>query len=394
MQKSLKIGIAGTRGIPACYGGFETFAEELSIRLVRRGHQVTVFGREHLIKLSEPEYQGVKLKLLPAPRHKYLETVVHTWRTFRSVKRDEYDLILVCNAANSPVLPILKFKRTPSIVNLDGIERKRKKWNLLGRLWYRLGERCSVWFADKLVADAEIIREYYLKRYHALTTVIRYGCNLTEKERVEIKIRGQDIKWSETELELFSELRVAPERYLLYVSRLEPENNAHLVIRAFNKLPDKLKENRLVIVGDAPYSDEYKEQLRSLAKPSGDKITFAGYRFGEAYRTLQLGALIYIQATEVGGTHPALVEAMGFGNCVIANETPENLEVVGQTGSYFARGDSGSLAARLEGLLTRQEEIGELRRAAYSRALEQYDWERITDQYEQLFFELLSRRNP
>src|SRR6185369_10102090 len=181
--------------------------------------------------------------------------------------------------------------------------------------YYRLGEWCAVKIADAVVADAEVVAAYYRERYAATPVVIPYGGDPTPPASPTILERWQ----------------LAPGSYVLYVSRLEPENNADVVIRAFRGLHT---DARLVIVGDAPYADAYKRTLHELS--AGDaRIVFTGYQFGDAYRMLQRNAACYVQATEVGGTHPALVEAMGAGRCVIANATPENLEVIGDAGLAY-----------------------------------------------------------
>lgn len=379
----MKIAICGIRGIPACYGGFETFAEELGKRLVERGHEVTVYGRRHVIKHDSSSYLGMRLVLLPACQHKYLETPLHTLLCLlHIIFLARVDVLLVCNAANSPFLWLTRLGLIPTAVNVDGIERKRAKWNALGRLWYRFGEICSVIFARTLVSDAQVIREYYLDAYKADSEVIPYG--YVESLRTGEKVKFDQFRFtSPTETALFAELGVEPFKYFLYVSRLEPENNAHVVLEAYRLLRANLKSPYpLVIVGDAPYAAAYKERLHSLAGPG---VVFAGYRFGDAYQSLQLGAFCYIQATEVGGTHPALVESMGFGNCVLANSTPENKEVLGESGLFYAKNDSGSLASLMLKVHRDSFLVKEKQYKARQRAEEQYSWESVTDSYEKLF---------
>src|SRR3954468_2057480 len=310
----MRIAILGIRGIPANYGGFETFAEKLAPRLVNRGHDVTVYCRSHHVDRNLKEFKGVHLKILPTARHKYLDTVVHTiLSAFHAVRR--FDVVLVCNAANAPFIPILTWTGTPVAINVDGLERKRKKWNWLGRLYYRLGERASVWLATEVVTDARAIQEYYLSEYSKRSNMIAYGADVVRQiDPTSIAAYG-----------------VESERYFLYVSRLEPENNAAMVIEAFRKVRTELK---LVIVGDAPYASEYKRKIYQLAK--GDlRIIFTGFVFGRDYRSLQQNAYAYIHATEVGGTHPALIEAMGFGNCVLCLSTIENEEVAASAAIFF-----------------------------------------------------------
>ena len=364
----MRIAILGTRGIPANYGGFETFAEKLSTRLVERGHDVTVYCRSHHVDRRLSEFNGVHLTTLPTIRHKYLDTVVHTMLSaFHAIRR--FDAVLICNAANSPFIPVLTWTGTPTAVNVDGLERKRKKWNWLGRLYYRLGERASVWFATEVITDAKAIQDYYLEEYGKVSTMIAYGA---EVER----------QTGPAALEQFG---LKPEEYFLYVSRLEPENNADLVIRAFRNVST---DRKLVIVGDAPYAAEYRKSLYELAEDD-PRIIFTGFVFGEGYKTLQQNAFAYIHATEVGGTHPALIEAMGYGNCVLTLSTVENDEVVDDSAIKFR--NAQELANELQGLAADPGMIRHYRQLAQHRVSEAYSWDAIADQYESLFRELTEK---
>jgi glycosyltransferase involved in cell wall biosynthesis len=188
---------------------------------------------------------------------------------------------------------------------------------------------------------------------------------------------------------IFQDLGIQPGEYLLYVSRLEPENNAHRVISAYNGLPDELKQRPLVIVGDAPYAREYIDGLHAVAGPS---VIFAGYRFGSDYEQLQRGAYLYIQATEVGGTHPALVEAMGFANCIIANGTPENKEVLGDSGLFYTKNSEEELTRLLTELCRDSQSVLPYRRRALERAEACYSWDNICSDYEHLFREMCAKR--
>lgn len=388
-EKRPHIAICGIRGIPACYGGFETFAEELATRLVAAGYDVTVYGRTHVIDHREPYYRGVRIRLLSAPRHKYLETPVHSLRCFVAMLRTPPDVLLVCNAANSPFIWIPRLRGIPVAVNVDGVERKRAKWNMLGRMWYWLGELCSVLFASRLISDAEVIRRYYQDMYHRGSDVIAYGYRENHESSVAKRIARESVT---IKPELFQSLGIEPHRYLLFVSRLEPENNAHIALQAFANMPKELKRgHRLVVVGDAPYARDYVESLHKMA---GDDVIFTGYRFGEDYEALQLGATLYIQATEVGGTHPALVESMGFANCVVANDTPEHREVLASAGEYYERNDVAALAQLLTQLIADPERVQSNRERARARARAVYSWDKIAHDYEALFLSLATPKAP
>ncbi len=366
----MRLAILGTRGVPASYGGFETFAEQLSTRLAARGHDVTVYCRSHYVSPRQLEYRGVRLKVLPTIRHKYLDTVVHTFLSaVHAAARGRYDATLICNAANAPFASLLRIAGTGVAINVDGLEHKRRKWNFLGRWYYLAAERLATWLPNEVVTDAKVIQDYYLTRYEAASTMIAYGADI-ERRADAVSVR----QWG-----------VEPEGYVLYVSRLEPENNARLVVEAFKRANTDCK---LVIVGDAPYAHDYIRELRRRA--SEDKrIVFTGFVFGEGYRALQQNARCYIHATEVGGTHPALLEAMGYGNCVLTLDAPENVEVIGDAGIAYR--DEVDLTAKLQLVLEDESLIHDYRRRAQVRVEERYSWEGVVDKYEVLFAQLANQ---
>lgn len=372
---SLRLAILGTRGVPANYGGFETFAEELSTRLAARGHEVTVFGRSGQIapELDGQIWRGVRIELLPAPRRKHLETVVHTLRSAHRV-RGRFDAALVCNGANFLALPLLRAAGLPTAVAVDGIESARRKWGPSGRAFHAAAQFLVPRLADVIVADCDVIEAYYRRRGARRVMRIAYGAEAP----------------AETGEAALAKLGVRSRSYVLYVSRLERENNADVVIRGFLEAG---LDYDLVVVGDAPYADAYKAELRKLAG-GNPRIHFAGYVFGEGYDQLRGHAAAWVQATELGGTHPALLEAMAAELPIAANDIPEHREVLGDAGLYYAYNTSSSLAAQLRALLApgdaaAAERSRALARAAGERVRRLYDWEGITGQYEELFERLV-----
>jgi glycosyltransferase involved in cell wall biosynthesis len=368
----MRIAIAGTRGIPAAYGGFETLAWELGTRLAARGHEVTVYCRRGRTDESIPVPPGIRRRFLPYLPGKYLETVSHTGLSaFDSLVRD-YDAMWLGNAANAIFAGLPRVRGTVVALNVDGIERQRKKWGLAGRLWYALGERLALVFPSVIVSDAEVIRAYYRERYRRDSVVIAYGAPILDRD-------------PPPDLARHGLPGVRPGRYFLYVSRLEPENQADLVIRAYRDVPGDVP---LLIVGDAPYAEAYKASLRRLAA-ADPRVRLTGAIYGDGYRDLQRGALAYIQATSVGGTHPALIEAMGAGNLVLAYGTPENTEVLSGTGLLFH--DTPTLTAKLAEVVAEPhgQRFDALRAAARERAQAAYSWDAVTTAYEQLFARLI-----
>jgi glycosyltransferase involved in cell wall biosynthesis len=290
--------------------------------------------------------------------------VVHTLLSVIHTTGKRFDVILICNAANSLFAFWPRLFGTPTLVNVDGLERKRKKWNWIGRTYYLLSEWLSTFLPTAIVTDAQVIQDYYATRYRKRSAMIAYGAEVARR----------------TDPERLARFGLVPNQYVLYVSRLEPENNAHLVIDAYRKLRTDWP---LVIVGGAPYAEEYITRLKST---NDSRVLFPGFVFGEDYRALQQNAYCYVHATEVGGTHPALIEAMGAGNCALTLRTPENLEVIGDAGLVYDSVED--LTRQLQTVIDHPEMIGEYRRRAMARVIRFYNWEQITDQYEELLGKL------
>jgi len=360
-DRTLRIALLGTRGIPAKYGGFETFAEELSTRLAARGHTVTVYCRE---RHFEAFYRGVALKYLPTIRHKYFDTIAHTFLSTLHVLGSRRDALLYCNAANAIFTWMPRLLGMPVALNVDGLERNRKKWNSLARAWYRASEWMATWMPNAVVTDAQVIADYYRDRYHRASEMIPYGAELGPVDSDGALAR----------------LGLTRRKYFLYVSRMEPENNALLVRQAFEQVAT---DHKLALVGDAPYAAAYIRAVRDTKDP---RVLLPGAIYGVEYRELGSHCFAYIHATEVGGTHPALIEAMGRGSLTLYLDTPENAEVAGGAGLGFTR---ENLKYVMESVLAMPEEQREEWRArAMERVRTRYSWDAVTDAYEKLMLRL------
>jgi len=354
----VKFAIVGTRGIPARYGGFETFAEELSTRLAQRGHTLTVYCRS---QHTEPTYRGVRLVSLPTIAHKYLDTIAHTCvSTLHVVFASRYDAVLYCNAANAIFTWMPRLVGMPTLLNVDGLERNRKKWNSLAKAWYVMSEWLATWMPTKIVTDAQAIEDYYRERYNKTSTMIAYGAELG----------------AVTTADVLPKLGLAHRNYFLYVSRMEPENNGLLVREAFERVPGDVK---LALIGDAPYASEYIAKVRDTRDP---RVVIPGSIYGQGYQELGSHCFAYIHATEVGGTHPALIEAMGRGALTLFLDTPENREVAGGAGLAFTHSNLSDVITQV--LAMSEEEREEWRAKAMQRVRERYSWDAVTDAYEKL----------
>jgi glycosyltransferase involved in cell wall biosynthesis len=373
----MKIAILGTRGIPASYSGFETAAEQLAARLSERGHEVVVYCRPHVVDRSLQEYRGARLVHLPTIRNKYLDTFVHTFLSaLHAARRLRPDAALFFIAGNSPMCLLTRAAGIPTVINVDGLDSDRRKWPRPAKAYLRAAERTAPRWADEAITDSHAVADVFERRYGQRIGVVPYG----------VEDPGYD---GERTLE---RLGLQPRRYVLFVGRLEPENNPHLLVEAFSRIgADRAQGMKLVIVGGAPYADDYIRQVMRHADP---RVVFPGYVFGRSYWELQRHAYAFCAPTEVGGTHPVILEALAAGNCVLVNDHAPNAETVGDAGLYFS-GEDGvpSLTVQLERLLADPDLVAEYRRRARERA-RRYSWDAVADQYEELLRAVWERSRP
>lgn len=366
----MNIAILGTRGIPNRYGGFEAFAEKLSQRLVSRGHQVTVYCRRPFTrpgddKLLDPRIRRV---ILPTISSKHLDTAVHTFLSVVHVVFTSTDVVLICNVANGPLAWIPRLFGKPVVLNVDGLDRRRRKWGWFARAFIQLCEITSAFTPSRVVTDSLVNQDYYRRRYSKKTTMIGYGAEPPPQKSVS----------AESQL---ARLGLTPRQYVLYVSRLEPENNPELVLRGYEHGNVQWP---LLMVGSSTYDAAYESNLNSLGGP---RVIFPGAIYGDGYWELQQNAGVFIFACEIGGIHPALIEAMAAGNAVLYLDTPSNREAAADSGLVFST-DPADLAAKLSHLLANPALQDELRRSAAARARALYSWDEVTRKYEELFNEL------
>lgn len=371
----MKIALIGTRGVPASYSGFETCVDQLGRRLAARGHDVTVYCRSHHITYPGDEYEGMKLVKLPTIRNKYLDTIVHTFISSIHALFQRFDVALYFIAGNSLLSWIPRMIGVPTILNVDGLDWHREKWPFLAKKYIQFAEYLATIFPTRFLTDSRHVQQYYRERFHSEPAYIPYG------SEVDILPPGETLK----------KFGLEPGKYILFVGRLVPENCVHHILEAFRSIKTDLK---CVIVGDAAYAEEYKASLRALAGDD-DRIIFTGYIFGEGYQELGSSAHIFVESSGVGGTHPALVEAMAFGSCVIVYNTPENVETIGggEAGfSYDGKVGGEALREVLVRLINNPNLVSEYRTKAQQFAREHYSWDAVTDEYEQLINETLTRR--
>jgi glycosyltransferase involved in cell wall biosynthesis len=296
----------------------------------------------------------MRLVKLPTIRSKHLDTITHSLLSALHALGQGYDIALFFNVGTSAVSWIPRLAGQHVVLNVDGLDWRRKKWGRLARGYIRASERWATRFPHRVVTDSRRVQEYYRARHGAPTRYIAYGAE----------------PMSVPPGRYLAQYGLSPDRYVLFVGRLVPENCAHYLVEAFRGLATDYK---CVIVGDAPYAASYVRALRSTPDP---RVVFTGYLFGEGYRELASNAYCFVETSEVGGTHPALLEAMACGRCVVVNDTPENMETIGEVGfGYDGATGAPSLRAVLERLLAEPETVRAQVGRARERVRAHYSWE-------------------
>lgn len=355
----MRLAILGTRGIPARYGGFETFADEISQHLVQRGVAVTVFceaeGGE-----QPSEYRGVRLEYIAAPKLGPLSTIVFDlyclWRA-----RKDYDVVYMLGYGASLFCFIPRLFGSRVWINMDGLEWARSKWSLPARLYLKMMEGIAMWTPNRIIADAHAIQANLAARYRHMPacSVIPYGAKLVAVA---------------PPVDLLAEWGVTVDGYYLVVCRLEPENFVLEILQGFAASDSKL---RLIILGNHHNNTAYVAQLQAVQDV---RIRFVGTVYDKAkLQALRFHCLAYFHGHSVGGTNPSLLEALGCGNAVIAHDNPFNREVAGEAASYFV--DAHSIPA----LVTQMEADEPRRLLMRERARDivagRYTWEGVTESY-------------
>lgn len=369
-MQTLRLAIVGCRGVPARYGGFETFAEEIGSLLAARGVEVTVFCEGP--RGDRPKtHRGMRLRYAPAPKLGPLETLIYDffslWRSRRG-----YDVVYMLGYTSSILCALSRLWRNEVWINMDGLEWRRSKWPWYGRLFLRWMEAMAMKTGTLLVADSEAIREHLRTSFPVMPPceVIRYGTHLP--------VEGPDF-------EILRRFGVKPDSYYLVVARLEPENHIVEVIEGFRS---SAITPLLLIVGDFRRRARYTRELLELAD---QQVRFVGGVYQKAeLASLRRHCRGHLHGHSVGGTNPSLLEAMACSNAIVAHDNAFNREVGGDAILFFD--SSESLAECLRALEAEPSLRKRLGKASSRRVSELYRWDSIADQYEDLLRRRIASR--
>ncbi|WP_427025569.1 DUF1972 domain-containing protein [Aureimonas ureilytica] len=358
--------ILGTRGVPAAYGGFETFAEQLSLFLVARGWRVVVYCQNDVPEITRPlsveTWRGIELVQIQTAASGPKATLDFDWKAVRHAGAHE-GLCLVLGYNSGLFLPWLRLRGKTVLTNMDGMEWKRAKWGPAVKAWFWINEWIAAWSSHRLIADHPAIADHLAtRRPRRHISTIAYGANEVPPQP-EAPVRA---------------LGLEPGGYLVSIARIEPDNSIHTIVEAFSRRPRGAK---LMVLGHLQPGLPYHDRLR---KAASEEVVFPGpiYEAGTV-AALRYHARAYVHGHTVGGTNPSLVESLAAGNACLCQDNVFNRWTAGAAGTYFT--DQDGCDAAITRLLADDTLVVRARTAARERAAAAFRLDDILSAYEEEF---------
>jgi glycosyltransferase involved in cell wall biosynthesis len=364
----MKIAYIVLKGMPLG-GGIEKYTEEVGSRLVKKGHEVVVYAMRHY-GARDGMHKGMKIKTVPTIKSRSFEkTVASLIATLKNSSNGDSNIVHFHAFGPAMFCFIPKFFGRRVVVQGHGIEWKRSKWGLAGKLFLRLTEIPSVKFPHAITVVSEVQKNYLKEAYGIESICIPTGVNPPQIEKPDLikqyGLRGND--------------------YLLFAARLVREKGAHYLIDAYKRLKTNLK---LVIAGDAAHEVAYKSELYQLAENNKD-IIFTGFVTGKLLHELFSNCYLFVLPSEVEGLPTALLEAMSHGNCCLVSDIPENQEAMNGFGYLFKNKDPNDLAVKLDYLINHPDAVESVKEKAKNYVLQNHSWDKIADDFEKLYSTLI-----
>jgi glycosyltransferase involved in cell wall biosynthesis len=364
--RKARVAFIGGRGVVSRYSGIESYYEEVGKELAARGHEVTVYCRTYFTPAME-SFKDMRLLRLPTIRTKHLDTFVHTLLSTLHAMFRRYDIVHYHTLGPALFSWMPRLCGIKTIVTVQGLDWRRRKWGSIASAVLRLGEMAAVKCPNVTMVVSRTLQNYFQKRYRKTTILIPNGTRLRSRHSAgyldTVALRSDD--------------------YVLFLGRFSPEKNCDLLIRAYERIDTTSK---LVLAGGSSYSDAYIDELRSHAS---EKVRFLSWVSGDALEELLTNAMVFVLPSDLEGLSLALLDAMGAGLCVLASDIPENREVVEGAGYMFKAGDEAALAEMLRFLIGNADVRHQAGQAARARIEQGYLWPRIAGDIETQYCKLL-----
>ena len=370
----MKIAMIGQKGIPARSGGIERHVEELSAELASRGHEVLVFCRSWYTWPIR-DHRGVRcIKTWSLPS-KHLDAISHTFTSILRAVREKVDVFHFHGVGPSLLawLPKLLRPSAKVVVTFHCIDRHHQKWGRMARLMLYIGERFACTIPDATIAVSKTLETYCRLSYGVTTKYIPNGTQIRLEDSDPILIKPFGLE---------------PGKYMMMCARLVRHKGAHTLIAAWKRLkkahPELVGDTKLAIVGGSAFTDDYVRELERLVKDE-PSIVLTGNQSGETLHTLFSNSYAAIHPSESEGLPIAVLEAMGYGKCVLSSNIPENLELTQDHGLTFEAGNEKDLASQLKMLLENPELVNAVGAEARIHIAKHYDWKDIAETTDYLY---------
>lgn len=381
-KKSLKIAMIGQKGIPAIYGGVERHVQEIASRLSMKGHDVTVFCRPYYMRENQYDpasdhsnLKGINIKILPTIYTKHLDAIVHT--TIASVYSifKDFDIMHYHAIGPSTLSFVPRLLGRKSFVTVHGLDWQRRKWNKFASLCLKLGEAASYHFPHRTITVSRTLKNYYDGKYNGEVLYIPNGVTIPNLKDPSIITGKYGLKKDE---------------YILFIGRLVPEKGCHYLVEAFRKIQT---EKKLVIVGAASHSNSYVEQLKKNMKQD-PRIILTGNLYGDELTELFSNAYLFAAPSELEGLPIVILEALSFGQCILASDIPANMEILQPTGDQhygftFKNKDVSDLQNQLQTLIHDAKRVFGVRSHTRPYVEKEYNWDMIAERTIEAYYSLL-----
>jgi glycosyltransferase involved in cell wall biosynthesis len=365
------VAILGIRGIPATHGGFETFAEQLALFLIDRQWDVLVYCQEEgQGPVWEDHWNGIRRVHIPVTGNGSASTIVFDWRSIDLAAKDKDRMTLTLGYNTAVFCARLRLAGIPNVINMDGIEWRRKKWGSLAKAWFWLNDWAGCWLGNHLIADHPAIKRHLETRVSGdKITTISYGSNaITDLDTTALHALG-----------------ITSTDYAILIARPEPENSILEIVRAWSRTERGIY---LLILGNYDYGNPYQYAVLTAAS---SEVVFLGSIYDkDVVEALRFHARFYIHGHQVGGSNPSLIEALGAGNAVLAHDNQYNRWVAGPAARYFTNEDD--CAPALDIMINDSDLLGEMREGSRLRHTEAFTWPKVLNDYESLLQQHICRR--
>ena len=367
----MKIAMLGSKGIPATWGGIEHHVQELSTRMVEMGHDVTVYCRPYYTTTNKTHYKGVRLRKLPTVPTKSLDAIVATFFATVDSIAERYDILHFHAIGPATMSVISRMAGENTVVTVHGLDWQREKWGKPAKLYLKFGEWASMMFPYNKIAVSKFLKKHLEDKYGRPVMYIPSATTdpvfLEPNQIKQYGLQGKD--------------------YILFLARLVPEKGAHFLIDAYKKLDTDLK---LVIAGGSSHSDEY---VTDLQRSAPENVIFTGNVYGDVKHELYSNAYCYVQPSTIEGLPITLIEAVAYGNCIIASSIPACMEVVEESGLIFETENVDALAAVLQKVIAAPDLARELGEKAKARGVSEYNYDRVAEQTIEVYKSVLAQRD-